>query len=141
MDIRPLTEAYAVSPQIQPEDMAAITDAGFKTVVCNRPDGEIPSELQADIMRSAAEAAGLHFVFNPVIGGAITMENVHEQGRAMEESTGPVLAYCASGNRSSIVWALSQAGKQPTDTLIAITARHGYGLEPFRDTIDQLGKG
>ncbi|MGY6695134.1 MAG: TIGR01244 family sulfur transferase [Roseinatronobacter sp.] len=141
MDIRPLTEAYAVSPQLQPEDMAAIVDAGFKTVVCNRPDGEIPSELHADVMRSAAEAAALHFVFNPVIGGAITMDNVTEQGRAIDESPGPVLAYCASGNRSSIVWALSQAGKQPTDTLIAIPARHGYGLEPFRDTIDQLAKG
>ena len=141
MEIRPLTEAYAVSPQIQPDDMAAIVEAGFKTVVCNRPDGEIPSELQADTMRAAAEAVGLRFVLNPVTGGAITMENVTEQGRALDESSGPVLAYCASGNRSSIVWALSQAGKQPTDTLIAIPARYGYGLEPFRDTIDQLANG
>lgn len=141
MDIRTLTDAYAVSPQIAPEDMPAIVAAGFATIVCNRPDGEVPPDLRADAIRKATEEAGLRFVLNPVIGGAITMENVETQGAAQAESAGPVLAYCASGNRSSIVWALSQAGSQPTDTLIAIPARHGYGLEPFRDTIDQLARG
>lgn len=138
MDIRPLTETYAVSPQITPEDVAEIAAAGFTTVVCNRPDGEIPADLQAVAIRKAVEDAGLRFVENPVIGGAITMDNVSAQGSAMAESTGPVLAYCASGNRSSIVWALAQAGQRPTDELIAIPARYGYALEPFRPTIEQL---
>lgn len=141
MDIRPLTDGYAVSPQIAPEDLPAIVEAGFRTVICNRPDGEIPPELQADALRQATEAAGLRFVLNPVIGGAISPDNVTAQGDAISGSDGPVLAYCASGNRSSIVWALSQAGRQPTDTLIAIPARYGYGLEPFRGLIDQLAQG
>lgn len=138
MDIRPLTERYAVSPQIAPEDVSAIAEAGYRTVICNRPDGEIPPDLQAHHIRKAVEAAGLRFVLNPVVGGAITLENVQAQGAAQQESDGPVLAYCASGNRSSIVWALSQAGNRPTDELIALTARHGYTLEPFRSTIDEL---
>ena len=141
MEIRPLTDDYAVSPQIAPTDVAAIAEAGFTTLVCNRPDGEIPPDVQADAIRAAAEAAGLHFVLNPVIGGAISMENVTTQAEAMKGSAGPVLAYCASGNRSSIVWALAHAGTRPTDELIAIPARHGYGLEPFRATLDQLAKG
>lgn len=140
MDIRPLTDSYSVTPQIAPEDLPAIKAAGFTTIICNRPDGEVPPDLRAAPLRAAAEAAGLHFVENPVIGGAITMENVTGQGSAIAESTGPVLAYCASGNRSSIVWALSQAGKQPTDDLIATPARFGYNLEPFRATIDDLAK-
>ena len=140
MEIRPLTDDYAVSPQIAPTDVAAIAEAGFTTLVCNRPDGEIPADVQADAIRAAAEAAGLHFVLNPVIGGAISMENVTTQAEAMKGSAGPVLAYCASGNRSSIVWALAHAGTRPTDELIAIPARHGYGLEPFRATLDQLAK-
>lgn len=138
MDIRPLTDHYAVSPQIAPEDVAAIAEAGYTTVVCNRPDGEIPPELRAAEIRKAVEAAGLRFVLNPVVGGAISMENVQAQGAAQTESDGPVLAYCASGNRSSIVWALSQAGQRPTDELLALPARYGYALEPFRSTIDQL---
>ena len=141
MDIRPLTDTYAVSPQITPDDLQAIAQAGYRTVICNRPDGEIPPDVQAETIRRATEAAGLRFVLNPVVGGAITPENVAAQGAALTESDGPVLAYCASGNRSSIVWALSQAGTQPTDKLIAIPARYGYGLEPFRRMIDQLAQG
>ena len=53
-------------------------------------------------------------------------------------AAGPVLAYCASGNRSSIVWAMSQAGLRPTDELVALAARQGYNLEPFRPQIDKL---
>jgi uncharacterized protein (TIGR01244 family) len=140
MDIRPLTETYAVTPQIMPEDIAAIVDQGFTTVICNRPDGEIPSEWHAETMRALVEGAGLTFVINPVIGGAITFDNVTAQGEAIAQATGPVLAYCASGNRSSVVWALSQAGKRSTDELIAIPARYGYMLEPFRDTIDSLAQ-
>ncbi|WFE74859.1 TIGR01244 family sulfur transferase [Roseinatronobacter sp. S2] len=141
MDIRHLTDSYAVSPQITPEDVATLAEAGFTTIICNRPDGEIPPEVQADAIGQAVEGAGLRFVVNPVIGGAITMENVTAQGAALTDSTGPVLAYCASGNRSSIVWALSQAGQRPTDELIAIPAKYGYALEPFRPTLEQLAKG
>jgi uncharacterized protein (TIGR01244 family) len=140
MDIRPLTETYAVTPQITPEDIPAIVAQGYTTIICNRPDGEIPSEWHADTMRALVEGAGLTFVVNPVIGGAITFDNVTAQGAAITDATGPVLAYCASGNRSSIVWALSQAGKRSTDELIAIPARYGYMLEPFRDTIDSLAQ-
>ncbi len=136
MDIRNLTEAYAVSPQIVPDDVAAIKAAGFTTVIDNRPDAEIPPDLRTDALRRAVEAAGLRFVANPVVGGAISDENVAAQRAAIDTSRGPVFAYCASGNRSSIVWAMSQAGRQPTDALIAAAARWGYNLEPFRMRID-----
>lgn len=138
MDIRALTPSYAVSPQIDPADMAAIRAAGYTTVIDNRPDHEIPGELQTETMRQAAQEAGLAFVVNPVVGGQITMDNVTAQGEAIAGASGPVLAYCASGNRSSIVWALSQAGTQPTDDLIAIPARFGYQLEHLRPTLEQL---
>lgn len=141
MDIRRLTETYAVSPQIMPEDVAAIAAAGFTTIIDNRPDGEIPPDVQTEAIRNAALAAGLTFVVNPVIGGAITPDNVRAQGAALAAAKGPVFAYCASGNRSSIVWALSQSGKRATDDLIGTAARFGYNLEPFRAQIDKLASG
>ncbi|MCA3510956.1 MAG: TIGR01244 family phosphatase [Rhodobacter sp.] len=140
MDIRSLTESYAVSPQIAPADLAAIKAAGFTTVIDNRPDGEIPANLHAGPMRQAAEALGLTFVINPVIGGALTLDNVMAQKAALDSACGPVLAYCASGNRSSMVWALAQAGKRPTDELIALPARFGYQLEGLRGQIDALAQ-
>lgn len=138
MDIRSLTDSYAVSPQISQADLAAIKAAGFTTVIDNRPDGEIPGDLHAGVMQKAAEALGLTFVINPVIGGALTLDNVRAQDAALESATGPVLAYCASGNRSSVVWALALAGKRPTDELIAIPARFGYQLEGLRGQIEAL---
>lgn len=140
MDIRPLTPDYAVSPQIDPVDMAAIKAAGYVMVIDNRPDAEIPPSHHTDAMAAAAKAAGLAFVANPVIGGALTMENVEAQANAIATANGPVFAYCASGNRSSIVWALSNAGKMPTDDLIGIPARFGYNLEGLRGQLDAMGK-
>ncbi|MGB3313108.1 MAG: TIGR01244 family sulfur transferase [Albidovulum sp.] len=141
MEIRHLTPAYAVSPQIAPEDVAAIRAAGFVTIIDNRPDMEIPADLHGEQMRAAVEAAGMTFVINPVIGGAITMEAVSGQRAAIDAATGPVLAYCASGNRSSIVWALAHADRMPVDDLIATPSRWGYNLEPFRAALERLAAG
>lgn len=138
MDIRALTPTYAVSPQIDPGDLPTIKAAGYTTIIDNRPDGEIPAELHTEVMRGAAEALGLAFIANPVIGGALTMDNVTAQRDAIEASTGPVFAYCASGNRSSVVWALAHAGTMPVDDLIGIPARFGYQLEHLRPTLENL---
>jgi uncharacterized protein (TIGR01244 family) len=140
MDIRALTENYAVSPQIDLSDIGAIKDAGFVMIIDNRPDSEIPAHLHTSSMRDLAQAAGLTFVANPIIGGAMTMQNVEAQRAAMAAANGPVFAYCASGNRCSMVWALAQAGTQPTDTLIAVPARFGYNLEALRGQIDMLAQ-
>lgn len=141
MDIRPLTDTYAVSPQISPANMPAIKALGFSMVICNRPDAENPPEFAADAVRAAAEAAGLTLVFNPVIGGALSMENVEAQRAAIDSAPGKVLAYCASGNRSSIVWALAMAGRAPTDELIWAGAQYGYQAGQFREMIDKLAQG
>lgn len=131
MDIRHLTDTYAVSPQITPQDIGALKAAGFVRVICNRPDGEIPAELRAGEMRKAVEAAGLEFVENQIVPGDFSPEIVARQAQAMQAS-GPVFAYCASGNRCSVVWALTQAGQVPADQLIGTAAKWGYNLEAIR---------
>ena len=140
MEIRARTPHYAVSPQIDPSDLPAIKAAGYSVVIDNRPDAEIPPSHHADTMRIAAESAGLTFIVNPVIGGMMTMDNVTAQAAAIAEAKGPVLAYCASGNRSSVVWALAHAGKMPTDDLIGIPARFGYQLEGLRGQLDAMAQ-
>ncbi|MCC5971955.1 MAG: TIGR01244 family phosphatase [Pararhodobacter sp.] len=141
MEIRPLSKSYAVSPQITTEDIPAIAGAGYAVVICNRPDGEVAELQRAQALKAAAEAAGLEFVFNPVVPGGLTMDNVSLQRSAIDAATQEgqkVLAYCASGNRSSIVWALAHAGRQPTDDLIAAGAQYGYQTAQFRDLIERL---
>ena len=93
--------------------LAAIKAAGVVLVIDNRPDGEIGGDLWADSMAIAAEAAGLRFVVNPVYPGEFTPDLVARQREAVEAAGGPVLAYCASGNRSTVVWELMNAGQIP----------------------------
>ena len=138
MDIRMITPSFAVSPQIEPDDLPAIKDAGFETIICNRPDEENPVELQAEVLRTATEAAGLRFIDNPLSHGQLTLDHVTLQGETCDETEGAVLAYCASGMRSSIIWALAQAGKAPTADIIAAAAQAGYDLSHLKQQIDML---
>lgn len=141
MDIRHITPAYAVSPQIAPDDIPAIAAAGFRTILCNRPDAEVPPDLSSAALRIAAEAAGLTFVDNPVTHQTLNMDMVTAQSAAIAASDGPVLAYCASGNRSSVVWSLCQAGQRPTEEIIALTTQAGYDLRGLIPRIEAMAKG
>jgi uncharacterized protein (TIGR01244 family) len=140
MNIRHITETYAVTPQIAVEDIAAIKEAGFTAIICNRPDAEVPPSHQAAAVKAAAEAAGLAFTENPVTHQGLNMDMVTTQMAAADAAGGPVLAYCASGTRSSIVWSLGQAGKMPTDAIIAATAQAGYDLGGMRGQLDALAQ-
>ena len=137
MDIRQITPDYAVSPQIAPEDVPAIAAAGFTCVICNRPDAEVPPSVQASAMQAAVEAAGLTFVVNPVTHQGLNMEMVTAQ-RDAAEAGGKTLAYCASGTRSSVVWALGQAGRMDTDAILAAVRGAGYDLDGMRGQLDML---
>ena len=137
MDIRRITNTYAVSPQILPDDLPEIAAAGFATVLCNRPDSEVPIEIQSETMRIATEAAGLRFVVLPLTHDTIG-DCVAEQMAICDASAGPVFAYCASGTRCSIIWSLGQVGKRSTDEIIAATAKAGYDLEALRPRLDAL---
>ena len=140
MDIRQITPDFAVAAQIEPDDMATLAAAGFKTVINNRPDDEVPTELHSDIMRIAAEAAGLAYVVNPVVNGAMTMAMVEAQGAACQNSPGPVFAWCRSGTRSSIVWALSQANHMPAPEITASLSKAGYDIPGLEAQIESLAQ-
>lgn len=100
LPINPLTDTFAVSPQLAPEDMQAVADAGFKSVIINRPDMEGgPSQpLSAEVMQ-AARAAGLAVEYQPVVSGAMTSDDVQRFAQLLDTLPAPVLAYCRSGTR------------------------------------------
>ena len=108
MEYREISDNYAVSGQILPEDIAAVKAAGFKSIICNRPDDEQSGQPSADSVKQAAETAGLEFRYIPVVSGQITEENVADQAIALEDVKGPVFAYCRSGARCTNLYALIQ---------------------------------
>lgn len=129
MDIRPLSPAYAVSPQITPQDVPAIASSGYTTVLCNRPDPEVPETHQAGAVRAACEAANIAFVYNPFDPRALTPDLIETQKTTLTTASGPILAYCASGNRSTILWCFTQAGTRDTAELFDAARAQGYSVD------------
>lgn len=138
MDARPLSDTHSVAGQLDAEDMAVLAGTGVRLVICNRPDSEVPPSHQAATLQKAAEAAGLGFVYNPVNGAAMTMDNVEEQAEAIDSTEGAVVAYCASGMRSAVMWAFAMAGRLPTEEIIGACEDAGYQMAGMRAQIDAL---
>lgn len=136
MDLRQITDGYSVTPQIEPGDVATLADMGVKTLICNRPDSENPPGLQAAAIQAEAEAHGIAFVFNPFQGHTLSQDHVDEQADAIAGSEGPVVGYCASGNRCTVVWAFGAAGKVPVDQIIEIAQSYGYPFEQMRPALE-----
>jgi len=126
---RQVTDQFSTSPQISEADVAAAAAQGFVLIINNRPDGEDPAQPSGAAIEAAARAAGLDYVAIPVRGGP-TSEQVAAVREATDQAEGPVLAYCRSGTRSIVTWAIgqAQAGALEPDTLIALGAQAGYDL-------------
>jgi uncharacterized protein (TIGR01244 family) len=138
MDARRITDRYFVSPQIDPEDLPGIAEAGFTRVICNRPDAEVPPSHQAASIAEAAKAAGVDFEVLPLTHQTMTPENVGRQATLVEDGGEKVLAYCASGTRCTVVWALSRAGQEPVGDILSRAAEAGYDLGGLAPTLEAL---
>jgi len=104
-----LSKNFAVSAQLAPQDMAAVAQAGYRSVIINRPDGEGGEQQPAskDVMK-AAKDAGLTIVYQPVISGGMTEQDVMRFKQHLDELPAPVLAYCRSGTRCTNLYQASQ---------------------------------
>jgi len=140
MDIRQITPTYFVAPQVDPADMPDIAAAGITRVICNRPDAEVPGAFQADAIEAAALAAGLQFERLPLTHQTMTPQNVARHMALVDDAPGPVLAYCASGTRSTVVWCFGQAGEMETDDILAAARAGGYDLDNLRPTLDAIAQ-
>lgn len=109
MDIRKLTDTLSVAPQIAPHHLKALSEAGFKSIICNRPDGEGADQPTFREIERAALDHGLQARYLPADSGKLTQEQGAAFGALIADLPKPVLAYCRSGMRSTTMWALSQA--------------------------------
>lgn len=128
-EFRRVTDQLSVSPQISLEDLPRAAAMGFKLVINNRPDGEDPAQPSSAVVEAAAKAAGLAYAYIPVRGGP-TQEQVAEERSILENTEGPVLAFCRSGTRSIITWSLGEAmdGARSRDELVKLGEQAGYDL-------------
>ena len=125
-----------VAGQLQEADFAALAEAGIRTVVCNRPDGEAEGQLSSAEAQKWAQGAGLEFRYQPVAGYEVSDEAVVEMFSMLEASLqGPILFYCRTGTRCTLLWAQSAVAELGSEAVTRIAATAGYDLEPIRDIL------
>lgn len=136
---RTLTDDVLVAPQIDTDAVAEAARLGVRLIVNNRPEGESPDQVPGEAIEAAARAAGLDYVAIPVTHAGFSQPQVDAMARALETASGPVLAYCRSGTRSTLLWSLAEAkGGADPDQLTEIAAEAGYDLTPVRPLLDML---
>jgi uncharacterized protein (TIGR01244 family) len=138
-NVRWVAPDFAVTGQMTPADVATAAAEGFRTIVNNRPDGEEPGQPAAAEIMAAAQASGLDYRAVP-FSGPPPPAAVAETASALETAPAPVLAYCRSGRRSIMAWAMAQAlsGARRPDEIIALAAKAGYDLGGARAALDVL---
>jgi len=137
---RQLTDSLFVSPQISVADVEQAKALGVSFIVNNRPDDEEPGQVNGPEIEAAAQAAGIGYASVPVTHGGFAPWQLDGMDQAIAAAQGgKLLAYCRSGTRSTLLWALSRAraGDNP-DALSATAAAGGYDLSPVRQIMDAL---
>ncbi|CAM4084470.1 Rhodanese domain-containing protein [Novosphingobium lubricantis] len=137
---RKIDDKTYASPQITLAEVAYAKALGIGTIINNRPEGESDDQVPGDDIARAAQEAGIRYVAIPVTHAGFSMTQVQAMQQALADAgDAPVLAYCRSGTRSTLLWALAQAqaGAAP-DEIAAKAAGAGYDIAPVRATVDML---
>ena len=140
MEIKALTPHLSVSPQILVVDMQNVAEAGFKAIICNRPDGEAPDQPSFKEIEAAANQFGLQAQYLPVETGKVSDADGKTFGERLSTLPGPVLAYCRSGMRSTTMWALSQSGVTPLPKILEASQKVGFDMKALVQRIANGGK-
>lgn len=135
MEIKHLHEILSVSEQVKLADLKHIVAAGITTLINNRPDGEAPRQPRSETLAKRAKALGLTYHFIPVTLSAMTNKDVSDFAEVVMNSQGPILAFCRTGARSSTLWAKSQKGKLPADTIIQKATDAGYDFSEMKSDL------
>ena len=141
MDIKHINETVAVSPQIQPDALKEIAGQGFRSIICNRPDGEGADQPSFGEISKAAEKHGIECSYIPVESGRVRDEDAALFGAAMDTLPKPLLAYCRSGTRSATLWSLDQGARGTAlPSILEATAKAGYNMSGVVRRIANGGK-
>ena len=108
MKITRLDPLFSVAPQISPDDLTLLDQAGFRAVVNNRPDGEEAGQPSDGDLRREAHRLGLQYFHIPIVPGHMTDDDARALAEAIDQAGGPVLAFCRTGTRSTNLWKRSR---------------------------------
>ncbi|WP_170937116.1 MULTISPECIES: TIGR01244 family sulfur transferase [Rhodomicrobium] len=141
-ELIPIDEKTSVAGQIQLDELEELAASGIKVIVNNRPDGEaFFGQPKAKDLEEEAARHGVAFFNLPFTMQTLTPELVAEFAKILKDADGPILAYCRTGNRSSLLWAASQVALgAPIEAVLAQAQDAGYDLRPAEQLITDLGR-
>ncbi len=136
-----LSDQVWASPQIGVAEVSEAAAQGIRLIINNRPEGESDDQTPGTAIAAAAHAAGIAYVAIPVTHAGFSEPQVAAMATALSETNAPVLAYCRSGTRSTLLWALAEAsrGANPDD-LARQAARAGYDVSGIAPLLDMLAE-
>lgn len=140
MDIRHLASGLSVSEQIFPNHLNELKNSGFRAIICNRPDGEGSDQPLFAEIKHVAQTMGIEAHYLPAESGKVTDEQGVAFGKLLESLPKPVLAYCRSGMRSTTMWALSQADRQPLPQIVETAKKAGFDMKGVIRRIANKGR-
>ncbi|XZY03425.1 TIGR01244 family sulfur transferase [Acinetobacter baumannii] len=129
MELKRVNQDFYVAGQITANDIVKIADQGIKTLICHRPDGEGADQPNVIEIEEAAQRHGLNVIYQPVISGKITDQQVTEFKQLYQNAQKPVLAYCRSGMRAISLWALAEVAPQDAALLVESGNKLGFNLK------------
>lgn len=138
---RKLTDSFYAAPQIRPADVATAKAEGVTLIVNNRPDEEETGQPSGEAIAKAASEAGIDYVAIPVTHAGFSLPQVEKMEAALKANDGKTLAFCRSGTRSTLLWALAEthAGADP-DAIAEQAAGAGYDVSPVRQIMTAFAK-
>jgi uncharacterized protein (TIGR01244 family) len=124
-----LMPGFEVTGRLDRSDIEALAQAGVRTIINNRPDGEDPGQLGAAEARRIAEAHQIGYHHIPITAESLSSADVDAFAAVLQQAPTPVVAHCRSGTRSTLLWALARL-REGVDApaLIAAAARHGIDI-------------
>lgn len=140
METKKIDDELSVSAQIFASELEALKEAGFKSIICNRPDGEGGDQPSFSEIEAKATELGLAAYYQPVTTGKVTDEDAETFAALFASAPKPVLAFCRSGTRSTTLWSLSRAGLVPISDILSKAKNAGYDMQGVVRRILSNGK-
>ena len=129
MDIKQLATNFTISDQVTVNDLPTLQSRGVKLLICNRPDGEGPGQPAWQELATAAEAAGMQMHYVPVVQDTINSADVRSFAALLQEGQ-PIHAFCRSGARTTVLWALALIAKgNAVADVVAAAKAQGVDLD------------
>lgn len=140
MDIKPISATLSLSEQLQLDNIGSLVEQGYRSIICNRPDGEAADQPTFDEIKTVADPLGLIVRYLPVVPGQISDDDVASFIQAMRELPKPTLAFCRTGTRSATLWSLSQANNLPIPDILSAARAAGYDMSGAARRLANGGK-